>query len=515
MSDFGLARMTELARIVPSDLSVRAGDASHRGTRLAPISTPTSPMRAMPRDKNAVSGDDTGGDGLEPSQRGAHSPDRASRASASPIAGRASWRDRSSPYLGNWRISKRSGDASEPASGSEEPERYRERDLSAEVRPRLHAASLGRPSPQCRRGHLRQRTKPPTARHTTARPLAAQVGTKRYMAPEASLPGYTCAVDIYSAGGTCFEIFEKELFSTPLQWTDAPAAVRPLIRSMCSERPRLRPTAIAAVESFEELQRKSGGGIFAGQRLRRQSESSLTSQSREAAAPESGQGECRDESRCCIQEGSREGSALPTPRAATAPADGSTTPAPRRTGGLIGRALAFFRGSGRRAVSPAPPSPGEAAQQPAGLETPRALSYSPPSVAATPPPRHEAACEASAHQPIVGAAQAVPHHASQCGPAHGSVGGYDEQPPSGQPAPRPNLCNTRVAPFNTPQPVRPPSASPMRARVNTPSGTATDEGGLGYRDRSPLARSGPCAITPATHARLGPPSPGMPTGTRE
>jgi len=91
--------------------------------------------------------------------------------------------------------------------------------------------------------------------------LSGNVGTQRYMAPEAHGESYTCAVDVFSAGATLYELFEGDLF-TGLQWALAPAAVRPPITAMCAQKPESRPTALESIEAFEALQEQRAKGLL-------------------------------------------------------------------------------------------------------------------------------------------------------------------------------------------------------------------------------------------------------------
>jgi len=85
--------------------------------------------------------------------------------------------------------------------------------------------------------------------------LSKEVGTKRYMAPEATAQVYTSAVDIFSAGATFYELFEQSNFEPPRPlWAIAPGSVRQLIGQMCAANAAERPTAIGLIDSFESLQ---------------------------------------------------------------------------------------------------------------------------------------------------------------------------------------------------------------------------------------------------------------------
>jgi len=95
-----------------------------------------------------------------------------------------------------------------------------------------------------------------------SRGLSGNVGTARYMAPEANGKYYTCAVDVYSAGATLYELFEGELFNGTL-WALAPTAVRPTINQMCDRLAGQRPTALDAIDAFEEIQEQRAKGTFA------------------------------------------------------------------------------------------------------------------------------------------------------------------------------------------------------------------------------------------------------------
>ena len=61
-------------------------------------------------------------------------------------------------------------------------------------------------------------------------PALANVGTERYMAPEASTPRYTTKVDIYGAGVTFYELFEGASFDPrqPFAMALTPSKVEPL-----------------------------------------------------------------------------------------------------------------------------------------------------------------------------------------------------------------------------------------------------------------------------------------------
>ena len=76
-------------------------------------------------------------------------------------------------------------------------------------------------------------------------------------APEASSSGYTCAVDIYSAGATFYELFETGArFEPPTpQWAVAPGSVRPIIGKMCALDATSRPQATDLIVSFQALLR--------------------------------------------------------------------------------------------------------------------------------------------------------------------------------------------------------------------------------------------------------------------
>ena len=86
--------------------------------------------------------------------------------------------------------------------------------------------------------------------------LSHNVGTERYMAPEASTPRYTTKVDIYGAGVTFYELFEGASFDPrrPFAMALTPSKVEPLLRRMGHKDPSRRPPALELIDAFAATQ---------------------------------------------------------------------------------------------------------------------------------------------------------------------------------------------------------------------------------------------------------------------
>ena len=80
------------------------------------------------------------------------------------------------------------------------------------------------------------------------------------MAPEACAITYDEKIDIYSAGVTFYELFEQASFDVDLPFAHAltPETFRPLIKSMGSDDPKARPSALKLIDHFSEAGAKKG-----------------------------------------------------------------------------------------------------------------------------------------------------------------------------------------------------------------------------------------------------------------
>jgi len=87
-----------------------------------------------------------------------------------------------------------------------------------------------------------------------ARDWTAVVGTAPYAAPESDTAIYDEMVDIYSAAVTFYEMFEQERFddAMPFAYAMTPSKLRPLIKRMGSLKPEERPSALEAIDAFQE-----------------------------------------------------------------------------------------------------------------------------------------------------------------------------------------------------------------------------------------------------------------------